>query len=150
VDVLHLEKSLHHQNTQFQHHACLIAIQTHTHTGQQGRRRRRTHLILGTQHNDLGHRAERLHQLKQIGLRRTADDKEKRRHGAWAVKKEILIQKNNPITPDRRKKESKKRKVGDLAPVSHLGDLLADVPDVDHLGRLRHPPELETTQADHR
>jgi hypothetical protein len=148
VDVLHLEKSLHHQNTQFQHHACLIAIQTHTHTGQQGRRRRRTHLILGTQHNDLGHRAERLHQLKQIGLRRTADDKEERTHRAWAVKKKSSFRPTN--RPGQKKESKKKTKVGDLAPVSHLGDLLADVPDVDHLGRLRHPPELETTQADHR
>lgn len=44
-------------------------------------------LILATQHDELGYRAERLQQLEQIGL----------------------------------------------------GDLVPDVPDVDHLGRLRHP-----------
>jgi hypothetical protein len=142
VNVLHLEKSLRHQNIQFQHHARLIA-QKRTHTGQQGRKR--THLILGTQHDGLGDRAERLHQLNQVGLRRT-DDKEKHRLSAWALKTKSFIQenKNRP-----RHTEPKKTKVRNLSPLSHLGDLVADVPDVDHLGHLRHPPELETTPSDH-
>jgi hypothetical protein len=105
-----------------------------TDTGQQGRKR--THLILGTQHDGLGDRAERLHQLNQVGLRRT-DDKDKHRLSARAVKTKSSFRKTR-IAPGT---ESKKTKVRDLALLSYLGDLVPDVPDVDHLGRLRHPSQ---------
>jgi hypothetical protein len=121
-----------------------LIAQKRTHTGQQGRKR--THLILGTQHDGLGDRAERLHQLNQVGLRRT-DDKEKHRLSARAVKKRNLSFRKTRIAPAGT--EPRKTKVRNLSPLSHLGDLVADVPDVDHLGRLRHPPELETTPSDH-